>query len=212
MSVINKLFKSRGVIVDMLKLRGYDVSPYDNFSIHEVEAMFKGNEKKTSSELSALDIEVVNKLGSKLYVKYLLVSKLRVNNFKSLIDDMIESFLKEGDELVFVLKEKINNMDSFNSMLESYLSTNNLFVQIFCIDNLMFNITQHVYVPQMHVVSPKEKEAVLKEYSATPNQLPQILKSDPHAKFLGVRKGDLCKIIRSSETAGSYTSYRYCAS
>ena len=76
----------------------------------------------------------------------------------------------------------------------------------------MFNITQHVYVPQMHVVSPKEKEAVLKEYSATPNQLPQILKSDPHAKFLGVRKGDLCKIIRSSETAGSYTSYRYCAS
>lgn len=207
---LNKLFKSRGVVIEMIELRGFDVSAYNNFSIHEVEAMYKGNEKKTSAELSALDISVTNKLGSKLYIKHLLVSKLRVNNFKSLIDEMLVSFLKEGDELIFILKDKINNMDTFDNMLQTYQSVNKVFIQIFCIDNLIFNITKHTLVPKMTIVSPSEKENVLKEYSAKPNQMPQILQSDPHAKFLGVRKGDLCKIERASETSGTYISYRYC--
>ena len=76
MSVVNKIFKSRGVIVEMLTMRGYDVSPYSNFSINEIEAMFKGIEKKTTAQLGSLDMTVVNKLGGKLYVKYLLASKL----------------------------------------------------------------------------------------------------------------------------------------
>ena len=40
--------------------------------------------------------------------------------------------------------------------------------------------------------------------------MPQILKSDPQAKFLGVRKGDMCEIIRASETAGNSITYRMC--
>ena len=207
---VNKLFKSRGVIVDMINLRRYDASAYSNFSVNEIEAMFKASEKKTSADLGTLDITVANKLGSKLYVKYLLASKLRVNNFKSLIDEMINNFLKEGDEMVFVLKDKINNMDSFNNMLESYLTTNNIFIQIFCLDNLLFNITNHMLVPKMSVVSPEDKDKILENYSANSSQLPKILKSDPHAKFLGVRKGDLCQITRASETSGTYISYRIC--
>ena len=207
---VNKLFKSRSVIVDMINLRGYDVTAYSNFSVNEIETMFKASEKKTSAELGSLDITVANKLGSKLYVKYLLASKLRVNNFKSLIDEMINDFLQEGDEMVFVLKDKINNMDSFNNMLESYLTTHNIFIQIFCLDNLMFNITNHMLVPTMRVVSPEDKDKILDNYSAKEDQMPKILKSDPHAKFLGVRKGDLCQITRASETAGTYISYRLC--
>ena len=207
---VNKLFKSRGVIVDMINLRRYDASAYSNFSVNEIEAMFKASEKKTSADLGTLDITVANKLGSKLYVKYLLASKLRVNNFKSLIDEMINNFLKEGDEMVFVLKDKINNMDSFNNMLESYLTTHNIFIQIFCLDNLLFNITNHMLVPKMSVVSPEDKDKILENYSANSSQLPKILKSDPHAKFLGVRKGDLCQITRASETSGTYISYRIC--
>jgi DNA-directed RNA polymerase subunit H (RpoH/RPB5) len=207
---VNKLFKSREVIVDMIELRRYDATAYSNFSVNEIETMFKASEKKTTAELGALDITVANKLGSKLYVKYLLASKLRVNNFKSLIDEMINNFLKEGDEVVFVLKDKINNMESFNNMLEIYLTTHNIFIQIFCLDNLMFNIMNHMYVPKMRVVSPEDKERILESYSANSSQFPKILKSDPPAKFLGVRKGDLCQITRVSETAGTYISYRIC--
>ena len=207
---INKLFKSREVIVDMLKMRGYNTDMYDNFSINEIELMFKGCEKKTTSELGSLDITVSNKFGGKLYVKYLLASKLRSNNFKMLIDDMIENYLVSGDEVLFILKDNANNMDSFDSMLESYLTTKNIFIQIFSLDNLMFNITKHKLVPKMRILTEEEKNKVLKTYSTTPIQMPQILKSDPQAKFLGVRKGDMCEIIRASETAGNALTYRMC--
>tara|TARA_B100001093_G_scaffold496994_1_gene543377 strand:+ start:536 stop:1099 length:564 start_codon:yes stop_codon:yes gene_type:complete len=183
---------------------------YDNFSINEIELMFKGCEKKTTSELGSLDINVSNKFGGKLYVKYLLASKLRSNNFKLLIDDMIENYLVSGDEVLFILKDNVNNMDSFDSMLESYLTTKNIFIQIFSLDNLMFNITKHKLVPKMRILTEEEKNKVLKTYSASPEQMPQILKSDPQAKFLGVRKGDMCEIIRASETAGNALTYRMC--
>ena len=62
----------------------------------------------------------------------------------------------------------------------------------------------------MRILSEEEKDKVLKTYSATPEQMPQILKSDPQAKFLGVRKGDMCEIIRASETAGNALTYRMC--
>lgn len=207
---INKLFKSRGVICEMLEVRGYNLDLYKNFSINEVELMFKGSEKKTTAELGSLDMSITNSLGGTLYVKYLLASKLRTQNFKLLIDAMLEDYLKSGDEVVFVLKDSVNNMDVFDSMLESYLSINGVFIQIFSLDNLLFNITKHELVPKMRIMSPDEAKEVLDKFSASPNQMPQILKSDPQAKFLGVRKGDMCEIIRPSETAGNSVTYRMC--
>ena len=207
---IQKLFKSRTVLLEMARLRGYNTDPYASFSLNEIEIMFKNTEKKTSAELGTLDMTMLNKLGSKMYVKNLMASKLRVNNFKSLIDDMLEGYVKTGDEVVFIVKDKINNMDNFNNMLDTYLVTNNVFIQIFSLDNLLFNITQHNLVPEMVVVSPEVRDKLLEKYSSNITQFPQILKSDPHAKFLGVRKGDMCKITRASETAGSCVTYRMC--
>jgi len=72
-----------------------------------------------------------------------------------------------------------------------------------------FNIFEHRLVPKHEIIPPEEKEKVLMEYRVQPYQLPRIKASDPAAKAIGARPGDIVRIIRDSPTAGKYISYRY---
>lgn len=72
-----------------------------------------------------------------------------------------------------------------------------------------FNIFEHVLVPVHQILTPEEREEVLEKYRVKPYQLPRIRVSDPVAKSIGAKAGDIVKIIRDSPTAGRYVSYRY---
>jgi DNA-directed RNA polymerase subunit H len=72
-----------------------------------------------------------------------------------------------------------------------------------------FNIFEHVLVPQHAITTPEEREKVLKEYRLLPYQLPRLKTSDPAAKAIGAKPGDVVKVTRDSPTAGKYVSYRY---
>lgn len=72
-----------------------------------------------------------------------------------------------------------------------------------------FNIFEHTLVPKHEILTPEEKEKMLREYRVQPYQLPQIKASDPAARAIGAVPGDIVRIIRDSPTAGKYISYRY---
>ena len=72
-----------------------------------------------------------------------------------------------------------------------------------------FNIFKHVLVPKHEILAPEEKEELLTKYRVRPYQLPQIRASDPAARAIGARPGDIVRIMRESRTAGKYTAYRY---
>lgn len=71
-----------------------------------------------------------------------------------------------------------------------------------------FDILKHELVPEHVILSEDEKAKLLEQYNITSRQLPKILGSDPVAKALGAKPGDVLKITRKSETAGMYVYYR----
>jgi DNA-directed RNA polymerase I, II, and III subunit RPABC1 len=72
-----------------------------------------------------------------------------------------------------------------------------------------FDIFEHVLVPKHEILTPEEREKILAQYRVKPYQLPQIKASDPAARAIGAKPGDIIRIIRKSPTAGEHVAYRY---
>jgi DNA-directed RNA polymerase I, II, and III subunit RPABC1 len=76
--------------------------------------------------------------------------------------------------------------------------------------DLVVNITHHVLVPRHILLSNAEKKELLSRYRLKESQLPRIQREDPMARYLGLKRGQVVKIIRLSVTSGKYASYRIC--
>jgi len=72
-----------------------------------------------------------------------------------------------------------------------------------------FDIFEHKLVPRHEILTKEERDQLLAQYKVQPYQLPQIKASDPGAKAIDAKPGDILRIIRKSPTAGEHLAYRY---
>lgn len=72
-----------------------------------------------------------------------------------------------------------------------------------------FDIFRHELVPRHEIVPVDEAVKILKTLGVRPEQLPWIRASDPAARAIGAKPGDIIRIVRKSPTAGEIIVYRY---
>lgn len=62
-------------------------------------------------------------------------------------------------------------------------------------------------IPKHKLLSESEAKEIAKKFNTPLDKFPKILESDPQAKQLGAKPGDLVAISRKDQT-GDYTYYR----
>jgi len=199
---------SRKIILEMLTHRNIEVEEYSNFSQEELDIMYKANPKITF-EMNPIDMVFPK---SNFTIKYVLQPKLRSKDVMKLIEDMIEeNSIKEKSTIILIVRDTMKTEETIENFFESILKKNNIYVQMFDINKLLYNVTEHTLVPKHEIISTEEKEDLMSKYNLeTEDQLPLIKKNDPVAKYHGMRVGNVCKITTHSETHGVYTKYRLC--
>tara|TARA_B110000261_G_C13095563_1_gene361687 strand:- start:54 stop:689 length:636 start_codon:yes stop_codon:yes gene_type:complete len=202
-TTISKIFKSRKILLNILEKRNFIVDDYSNFGINEIQIMSLNNQ---------LDMLINNKNGKKIYVKY-HSNKLRDTHINEYIDDLFnieEHLKKDNDELLIIIKDQ-----RINKTLEEYMNyifvKDEIYVNIINIQEILFNILNHVMVPEHKILTNKEKEFIYNKYNIMEdNELPEISRFDPVAKIIGLRPGELCEITRASKTSITSKYYRLC--
>lgn len=224
-SLISQIYKSRGVLLELMKKQDYDVSEYDGFSINEINTMKTNNQLdmilsnksfKTESTGNDEKSEEFNSSKEnnekKIYIKYYLGKSLRPNNLQEMIDDLfsVEEVLTKEDTLLVVVKDEVN--DTLVNTLKHIWESEKIFIILIPLQRLQFNILEHTLVPPHRVLSESEKINIKNKYNViNDNQFPELSRFDPVAKAIGIRPGEVCEIIRPSKTAISAPYYRICA-
>jgi len=202
---IISVFKSRNNILEILKVRGYNIENYTGFSMNEISSLISNN---------LLDMSLTNDTTKKkIYIKYFSLDKsIRPNNIHEIVDSLfnIEQVLTTDDELIIIIKDQPN--DTLQKLQISIYEHEKIFVNIIHIDRLKFNILNHTLVPRHIVLTNEEKELVKKQYNIeNDKEFPTISRFDPVSQVLGIRPNELFEIERSSKTAIKTKFYRICS-
>lgn len=200
---IVELFKSRETILSLLKHQGYNVTDYEKQSMTQVAVMMKNEQ---------LDMFVEAENGKKAYVKYHLGKTLSAKNVYQFIDDLIniEEVLQKTDDLVIVMKDEPT--DSLIKVLQNIWKQDGIFVTVHATKRLLFNILEHELVPPHRIMDEEETEAFKEKFKISDlSMIPDIGRFSPVALAIGMRPGQVCEIMRPSNTAVEVPFYRVCS-
>ena len=203
---ITTVFKSRQNLLKLLYQQDFDIKDYEEFSVNEVHVMYNNKQ---------LDMMMTSKTdgeNKKVYVKYHLAKTLRRENINDYIDDLynLEQVLTKNDTLILVIKQEPN--ESMINILSQIWEQDGIFIIIYNIDRLQFNILEHKYVPKHTILNDEEVKTMKHRYNiVNDTELPEISRYDPVAQAIGMRPGQICKIIRPSKTAITTDYYRICS-
>lgn len=185
--MLSPLVRSFITLKEMLQDRDIDTSELNKISDAELESMHK---VKPIFSIAVND---------KVNIIYHMNQKFQITAIKKIIEPERKS--------IFVFKEKINTLNIKN--LKEL--TGEIGMEIFGLKELLINISKHQLVPKHEIMSEQDIKLLLEKYQLKQrSMLPIIQKTDPMARYLDVKSGDIVKVTRPSLSAGEAIVYRYC--
>ena len=133
-------------------------------------------------------------------IVYELSSKFKSSNVKKLLD------APDIDVVIVVVREQPTS-----TSLKG-LESSGKELHFFNITELQFNVSRHDFVPPHEPIRDERViDAIVHEFQVRSKfQFPLILSTDPMARYLGLKHGQLVKVTRASPSSGHYTLYRCC--
>jgi len=197
----SRLFRVYKTVSAMLHKRGYIV-PKDMKEITPASFTAKYGEYPTRESLTIL-VEKADDETNQLFVFFPEDEKVGVKPIKVYTDRMREENVGNA---ILVLRVDITPFakQAVQEMSDSFR------IEHFKEPELLVDITEHTLVPTHQVLTQNEKQELLKRYRLKETQLPRIQPNDPVSRYYCLRRGQVVKIIRPSETAGRYVTYRIC--
>eukprot|EP00053_Salpingoeca_punica_P005930 m.57411 g.57411 ORF g.57411 m.57411 type:complete len:207 (+) comp13459_c0_seq1:114-734(+) len=136
-----------------------------------------------------------------LFVFFAHEKDVSVTAIKAYFTKMQQGMMQRG---ILIVQNRVTPLAkaSIKEMAPKYI------MEQFFEGELKVNITRHVLVPQHQVLTDEEKRVLLETYKVSERQLPRMQVDDPISRYYGLSVGQVVRIIRRSETAGKYVTYR----
>eukprot|EP01108_Squamamoeba_japonica_P007027 TRINITY_DN5842_c0_g1_i1.p2 TRINITY_DN5842_c0_g1~~TRINITY_DN5842_c0_g1_i1.p2 ORF type:complete len:219 (-),score=71.24 TRINITY_DN5842_c0_g1_i1:58-672(-) len=199
-SVENRLFRVQKTLLQMLKDRDYLVAPN---ALSQTLDEFKRtltNDGQMRASLTRL-LRKRDDPSDRIFVFFPEDEKVGVGPIR----DYCERMAQEQVARAIIVVQRGITPFAKQGLAEM---SHRFFIEQFLESELLVNITEHELVPQHVPLSTREKAQLLTRYKCKATQLPRIQVTDPVARYYGLPRGTVVKIIRKSETSGRYVSYR----
>jgi len=198
----SRMFRVRKTCLKMLNNRGYIV---DEAAINMTTDDFKVKfgESVARENLTIL-VEKTDDPSDQLFVFFPDDEKVGVKPIKTYCQRM-----KEENVFRAIIVVKVS-LTPFAKQCVKEMALRGYRVEYFKDSELLVDITEHKLVPEHIVLTNQQKIELLDRYRLKPSQLPRIQITDPIARYYGLKQQQVVKIIRPSETAGRYVTYRIC--
>jgi DNA-directed RNA polymerase I, II, and III subunit RPABC1 len=193
-----RLFRIRKTCFALLHKRGYNV-PVDDLEMSAETFLARFGDFPGRENLTIL-VAKQDDADNRMFV-FFPESDVGVPQCKTYAQRMRDDSVRSA---ILVINGKFSNFAKLSlAELSPALS-----IEHFRDEELMVDITEHELVPKHQLLTPQEKAALLERYKLKESQLPRIQMGDPIARFYGLKRGEVVKIVRPSETAGRYVTYR----